>query len=95
MEYQVRRSQEIIWCDRDDRYILLIKEDNEVIGLNYCQGDEFEFFKENFNGIDLELTDFFNSVKYYLGGECELDRVNQAIWAYFEFRNRRDERKAL
>lgn len=95
MEYTIRRSQEIIWCDNDDRYILIIKEDNEVIGLNFCQGDEFEFFKENFNGIDYELTDFYNSVKYYLGGECELDRINQAIWAHFEYKNLRDGRKAL
>ena len=95
MEYTIKESQEIVWCENDDRYILIIKQDHEIIGLNFCQGNEFEFFKENFNGIDYELTDFYNSVKYYLGGECELDRINQAIWAHFEFRNLRGSRKAL
>jgi len=95
MEYTIKESQEIVWCENDDRYILIIKQDHEVIGLNFCQGDDFEFFKDNFKGIDDELTDFYNSVKYYLGGECELDRINQAIWAHFEFRNLRSSRKAL
>jgi hypothetical protein len=95
MEYIIKVSKELIWCEDYDRYILVIKQDHEVIGLNFSQGDDFESFKDNFTGIDDELTNFYNSVKHYLVGECELDRINQAMWACFEFRNLQSSRKAL
>jgi hypothetical protein len=91
MSYKVVESSKIVWCDSDDRYILIVKEDNEIVGLNYCQGDDFEFFKDNFNGIDKDLTNFFNAVEPYLVHENQIDRINAAIWAHFEYRNLRDE----
>ena len=93
MKYQIKQSTEFVWSSEDDRYIMVMKEDNEIIGLNYCQGDEFEYFVEHFTDIDHPLTDFYNSIKYYLTGETELDRVNQAIWAHFDYKNRKHERK--
>jgi hypothetical protein len=93
MSYKIKQSKEIVWCDQDDRYVMVIKEDNEIIGLNYMQGDDFEFFTKDFDNIDRDLTDFYNSVKYYLGGESELDRINQAIWAHFDYKNHFFERK--
>lgn len=93
MKYKIKQSTEIVWCDQDDRYIMVMKEENEIIGLNFMQGDEFEYFVEHFMDIDHELTDFYNSVKLYLSGDCELDRVNQAIWAHFDYKNRKHERK--
>lgn len=90
--YNLVTSSEIYFSPGDDRHILIMKEGNEVIGLNYMQGDELELFVECYNDIDHDLTDFYNGVKYYLGGETELDRVNQAIWAYHDYSNRRDER---
>jgi hypothetical protein len=93
MEYKVVESSEIIWCNIDDRYILIIKEDDEIVGLNFMQGDELDIFKEKFNYVDAKLTDYYNAVASYLSGASELDRINQAIWAYFEFRNLSDTRK--
>jgi hypothetical protein len=93
MKYQIKQSTEFVWSSEDDRYIMVMKEDNEIIGLNYCQGDEFEYFVEHFTDIDHPLTDFYNSIKYYLSGDSELDRVNQAIWAHFDYKNRKHERK--
>jgi len=93
MNSKIVESSEIVWCSDDDRYILIIKENNEIIGLNYCQGDDFEFFKDNFNGLDKDLTNFYNATQIYLNGCSELDRINQAIWAHFEYRNLRDERE--
>jgi hypothetical protein len=95
MEYTIRESKEIVWCSQDDRYVLIIKKDGEVIGLNYMQGDELEEFKSEYDDIDEELTDFYNATCVYLGGSSELDRINQAIWAYFEFKVAKYERKAL
>jgi hypothetical protein len=92
MEYKVVESREIVWCGDDDRYVLIVKENNEVVGLNYMQGDELELLKEQYNYVDEELTDFYNAVKDYLRGNNELDRINAAIWAHFEYCNRKCER---
>ena len=92
MSYKVVESREIVWCNDDDRYILIVKEDDEIVGLNYMQGDELDIFKEDFNYIDEELTDFYNAVKDYLRGNNELDRINAAIWAHFEYCNKKCER---
>ena len=92
MSYKVIESREIVWCGDDDRYVLIVKENNEVVGLNYMQGDELELLKEQYNYVDEELTDFYNAVKDYLRGNNELDRINAAIWAYFEYCNKKCER---
>ena len=93
MQYKVVESREIVWCPSDDRYILIVKEDDDIVGLNFMQGDELDIFKEEFNYVDAKLTDLYNAVAPYLGGESELDRINQAIWSYFEFRNLSDNRE--
>ena len=93
MSYKIIQSKEVVFCPDDDRHILIIKEDNEVIGINYCQGDDLEYFIDNFDEIDHDLTEFYNSVKYYLVGFSEIDRINQAIWAHFDYKNRFFERK--
>lgn len=92
-EYKLITSSEIYFSHGDDRHILIMKEGNEIIGLNFMQGDDIEIFLERYSDIDHDLTDFYNGVKYYLGGITELDRVNQAIWAYFDYKNRKHERK--
>jgi hypothetical protein len=93
MNYKVVESREIVWCDSDDRYILIIKENNAIIGLNWMQGDELDLFKERYNKVDEDFTDYFNAVEPYLTSENQIDRINAAIWAYFEYRNLRDERE--
>jgi hypothetical protein len=92
MNNKIVESREIVWCEGDDRFILIIKENYETIGLNYMQGDELDVFKRDFNYIDEELTDFYNSIKRHLSGINELDRINQAIWAHFEYCNKKCER---
>ena len=32
MNYKVVESSEIVWCPGDDRYILIIKENDEILG---------------------------------------------------------------
>jgi hypothetical protein len=93
MNYKVVESREIVWCDSDDRYILIIKENDKIVGLNFMQGDELEYFKSSFMYVDNDLTDYFNAVEPYLVHENQIDRINAAIWAYFEYRNLRDERE--
>ena len=95
MNNKVVESREIVWCDSDDRYILIIKEEDAIIGINWMQGDDLENFKERYNKVDEDFTDYFNAVEPYLvhEGTTEVDRINAAIWAYFEYRNLRDERE--
>jgi len=92
-EYKLISSSEIYFSHGDDRHILIMKEGEEIVGLNFMQGDELELFLELYSDIDHDLTDFYNGVKYYLGGITELDRVNQAIWAYHQYTSLRDERE--
>lgn len=95
MEYKVVESREIVWCNLDDRYILIIKKDDDIVGLSFMQGDELESFKEHYSDIDYELTDYYNAIEPYLmhEGTSEIGRINAAIWSYFEFRNLRNERE--
>jgi hypothetical protein len=80
-------SREIYWCQGDDRHVLIVKSNNVVVGLNYCQGDDYYYFVKNFNESDDDLTNFYNSIAHYLNGTTEIDRINQAIWAHFEYKN--------
>ena len=95
MENVIVFSKEIVWCPNDDRHILIIKEKDEIVGLNYIQGNELRYAGSTFTQADLELTDFFNAIEPYLGDGDQIDRINVAIWAHFEFRNLQDSRKAL
>ncbi len=90
MKYQVVQSNEIVWCPGDDRHILIMKENGNVVGINYCQGDDIEYFMERFNDIDHKLTNFYLAVEPYLVHPTEVEKMNAAIWAYFEYCNLND-----
>lgn len=81
------KSREIYWCKDDDRYVLVVRENGDVVGLNYMQGDDLEYFESNFSKIDKGLTRFYSSIKSALNGYNEIDRINQAIWAHFAYEN--------
>jgi hypothetical protein len=80
-------SREIYWCEDNDRHVLVIKSNEVVIGLNYCQSDDYDYFVKNFSDVDEDLTKFYNSLNGYLNGNTEIDRINQVIWAHFEYKN--------
>ena len=81
------KSREIYWCNDDDRHVLVVRDENGIVGLNYCQGDDLEYFEANFSNIDKGVTKFYNSIEGALNGTTEIDRINQAIWAYFAYEN--------
>ena len=83
---RITESREIYSCSDDDRYVLVIKSNDVVVGLNYCQGDDYVYFVKNFSDSDDDLTRFYNSVQMYLNGHTEIDRINQAIWAHHEYK---------
>jgi len=90
MSYKIVESREIVWCPDDDRYVVVFKQYGELIGLNYMQGDELPLFRAYYCTIDEDLTNFYNAVKDDLSGDNEIVRINQAIWAHFDYRNAKD-----
>jgi len=81
------KSESVYWCEGDDRYVRVVKDGNGIVGLNYMQGDDLEYFESNFSNIDEGLTKFYNSIDGALNGTTEIDRINQAIWAHFAYEN--------
>ena len=86
MEYIKIENVELIWNSTNDRYIYIKKRGNEIIELNFVQGDDFELFKSQYCVKDEDLTNFYLATQRYLRGESEIDRVNQAIWAHFDYK---------
>jgi len=93
MNYKIVESSEIVWCPSDDRYIVIFKSNDEIVGINYMQGDELSDFRKYYYAIDEDLTNFFKAIEPYLVHDDQIDRINAAIWAHFEYRNLRDERE--
>jgi hypothetical protein len=92
MKYIKVKSSEVVWSDGDDRYILIVKEDDKVVGLNFMQGDELDIFMSTYNYIDQDLTDFYNAIDPRFDDVNELDMINRAIWAYLDYKNSKDSR---
>ena len=80
-------SESIYWCEGDDRYVRVFQLGDEITGLNFMQGDDYELFNDGYQGIDEDLTNFYDATKDYLSGDTRIERVNQAIWAWFEYKN--------
>jgi len=91
MSYKIVESREIVWCEDDDRYILIVRENNEIIGINYMQGEELPFFTKHYSGIDEDLTNFYKAIVPYLDTKNdEIEKINMAIWAHFDYHNAKD-----
>ena len=80
-------SESIYWCDGHDRNVRVFQVGDEITGINFMQGDDYELFNDNYQGIDEDLTKFFHATKNYLSGDTRIERINQAIWAWFEYGN--------
>ena len=81
-------SESVYWCQSNDRYIRVFKLGDEVSGINFMQGDDYELFNDNYAGIDEDLTNFYKAVQPYLDGRNdEIDDINAAIWAWFDYKN--------
>ena len=50
---------EHVWHEPCDRWIYIEYYDDQMIGLNYCQGDDYEYFKKEYCFVDKGLTEFY------------------------------------
>ena len=80
-------SESIYWCQSDDRYVRVFQLGDVITGINFMQGDDYELFNDEYQGIDEDLTNFFNATKNHLSGDTKIERINQAIWAWVEYNN--------
>ena len=79
--------ESVYWCQEDDRYVRVFQLGDEITGINFMQGDDYELFNDEYQGIDEDLTKFFHATKNHLSGGTRIERINQAIWAWFEYNN--------
>jgi hypothetical protein len=93
MKNEVIFSKQIIWSPSNDRHILIVKDNDAITGLNYCQGDDLSAFLEDYDEIDHDLTDFYNAVKNLLCLMGEIDLINEVIWAHHNYKTANDERE--
>ena len=76
-----------IWSEEHDRWIYIeYNEQRKIIGLNFMQGDDYEFFKDHFAESDRGLTDFYKEMLYTFPIECAsvdtMQFINKCMWTY-------------
>ena len=79
---------EHIWCEESDRWIYIERYASGYLGLNFMQGDEYDYFKKNWCEIDKGMSEFYSTVKNDLiklrVEMSELEFIDKVMWIYFE-----------
>jgi len=79
---KVLKSRIEYWSNDYDRQVLIIKEGNEIVGIDFMQGDEpYDFMGRN---GEPNILSVYNASRIYLSGDDDLECVNQAINIWFE-----------
>jgi hypothetical protein len=79
---------EHIWCNSNDRWVYIEYNDNDdIVGLNFMQGDEYHYFKKENCERDEALTKFYTEMLYtfpnmIVNTNSELSFINKCMWAY-------------
>ena len=89
---------EHIWYKDSDRWIYIERYASGYLGLNYMQGDEYEYLKNwNWFGMDRGMSEFYDLMKNDLiklrVDMSELDFIDKVMWIYFEATHRYDRYK--
>ncbi len=77
------------WCEKDDRWVYIeYNSQIKIVGLNFMQGDEYEYFKEKWAYNNEELMAFYTTMLYTFPIEkasCNtLEFINKVMWAFHE-----------
>jgi len=75
------------WCDDNDRWMYIeYDREGKVMGLNYMQGGEYEYFKEYASVSDKGLTEFYKQMLYTFPIEKSsvslISFINSCMWSY-------------
>jgi len=79
---------EHIWYEKSDRWIYIERYASGYLGLNFMQGDEYDYFKKNWCEIDKGMSEFYSTMKNDLMKlrveMSELEFIDKVMWIYFE-----------
>ena len=80
---------EHVWCGEEDRWVHIEYNDQrKIIGLNFMQGDDYEYFKEVWAYNNENLMAFYTTMLYTFPIEkasCNtLEFINKVMWAFHE-----------
>jgi len=83
--YELISNREIYYSEEIDCYVLVIRENNKIIGINYGFGESIADHFKSFGSANIDLTRFYVSILPFLSDGPELDKITQAIWAHHEY----------
>ena len=77
------------WCEKDDRWVYIeYNSQRKIIGLNFVQDNDYEYFKKSWCKSDEGLTEFYNSMLYTFPIEKSsvntLEFINKVMWSYHQ-----------
>ena len=78
---------EHVWSEKEDRWIYIeYNAQRKIIGLNFMQGDEYDYFTKKWCHNDQGLTDFYESMLYTFPIEkasvSTLSFINKCMWSF-------------
>ncbi len=78
---------EHIWSEEEDRWLYIeYNKNSKIVGLNFMQGDEYEFFKNHWCYNDQGLTEYYESMLYTFPIERAsigtLEFINKCMWSF-------------
>ena len=77
------------WSEKEDRWIYIeYNAKRKIVGLNFMQGDEYDYFKKSWCYNDQGLTEFYESMLYTFPIEKAsvntLEFINKVMWSYHQ-----------
>jgi len=77
------------WCEKDDRWVYIeYNNHRKIVGLNFMQGDDYQYFKLRWACNDQGLMDFYNTMVYTFPIEKAsvntLEFISKVMWAYHQ-----------
>jgi len=81
---KVVKKIEHTWHESNDRFIYTEWENGILTGINFMQGDEYEYFIKEFNKPDDDLIIFYNAINHYVKGKDFHDVLNNVFWMYHD-----------
>jgi len=77
---------EHVWHEPCDRWIYIEYYDDDTIGLNYCQGDDYSYFNLHHSKVDEGLTEFYEvmCVDYNIEkmSNTKIQFMSKVMWTY-------------
>jgi hypothetical protein len=78
---------EHVWSKKEDRWVYIeYNEQRKIIGLNFMQGDDYDYFKKSWCHNDQGLTGFYHQMLYTFPIEqasiSSTAFIDKVMWAY-------------